>query len=338
MRRRTLILPPLTLVATLAAFELSARTMSLDNRQHEAIAVSAGMGLGETWLDETHESWLETVEELGVDYLPREFRLEDGGFHSHWGFCDFAFEGPSVLVLGDSTTRQSMAVEEGVKYGDLARHTWPALLQEELGHGVQVCVAAENGYHPRDHLRLLEGLGHRLEPAIVLVLLCENDLAELSPRVGVREDNALVFYRALPHRLVYEPLFWFPLYVRSEAYRFVHWRLALNDPARTSKIEVELRDAFGVDEALRRIEAGAPHLGVYFLPTLEDEGREDLEKRVAHVSERAGVPIQPVPLPPPIDRFRKEPSDPVHANLEGHHHVVSTLLPAVRSWLESSGP
>ncbi len=338
MQKRWLIIPPLTLVATLAAVELAARGMSLDNRQHEAIAVSAGMGLGETWLDETHEDWMDTVEELGVDYLPREFRLEDDGFQSRWGWCDFGFDGPSVLVLGDSTTRQSMAVEGGVKYGDLARHTWPALLQQELGRGVQVCVAAENGYHPRDQLRLLESLGARLEPAIALVLLCENDLAELSPRVGVRQDDALVFYRALPHRLIYQPLFWFPLYARSEAFRFLHWRLALAHPGQTSQIEVVLTDAFDVDEALRRMRDAVPRLGVYFLPTLEDEGREELERRVAHVSERAGVPIQAVPLPAPLEQFRKEPSDDVHANLQGHERIVATALPQVRGWLQVESP
>ena len=61
MRRRTLIVPPLTLVALLAAVEISARVMDLDQLQHESIAVAAGKSLGETWHQGGAEGWSELL-------------------------------------------------------------------------------------------------------------------------------------------------------------------------------------------------------------------------------------------------------------------------------------
>ena len=332
MRRRTLIVPPLTLVALLAAVEISARVMDLDQLQHESIAVAAGKSLGETWHQGGAEGWLEAVEALNVDYLPDDFRLESGGFHSRWGFCDFDFEGPSILAMGDSSTRQTMTTGDGPRAGDLSEHTWPRLLSKRLGPAVQVCVAAENGYHPRDLSKLLDALQPRLEPAMVVALLCENDLSELSPRVRVDRGDAYVFYRAVPHRMVLPSLYWYPLYASSEAYRFTLWRLALAMPDRAGEIEVRLRDAFGVDEALRRMDDQPGALSVFYLPPLDDS-RLDLDSRVGELAQRSGVDIRAVELSPPRAEFRRTDEDPVHINVLGHLRVVDAMLPVVRAAL-----
>jgi lysophospholipase L1-like esterase len=332
MRRRTLIVPPLTLLAALVAVECSSRAMDTDRMQHEAIAIGAGNSMGETWHQAGSPEWLATTEELGVDYLPDDFVLDDGGYHSRWPYCDFDHQGFTILALGDSTTRQSMKIEDGVRYGDLPEHTWPALLEERLGEDVQVCVAAENGFHPRDLAMMLAALQPRLEPDLVLALLCENDLIELAPRVRVQRGDALVFYRAMPERKVVPSLYWYPLYVRSEAYRFLHWRLAMALPGIGGSIRVQLRDAFGTDEALRRLDATPGQLGIWFLPSLGDDD-ETLLANVERLSARSGVGIRTVPLPQPRARFRRTDDDPVHMNIEGHERVVDAMLPWVQEAL-----
>jgi lysophospholipase L1-like esterase len=332
MRRRLLIVPPLTLVAVLAAVELTARFMDTDMLQHEAIAVAAGRGLGETWHEEGTAAWLETAEALGVDYLPDEFELEEGGFHSRWGFCAFGFEGPTVLAMGDSTTRQSMVERDGQRFGDVPQNTWPMLLKSHLGPGVQVCVLAENGYHPGDLSRLLEGIQPRLEPDLVLVLLCENDLAEAPPRVRVDRGDAFVYYRAVAERPVVPALYWYPLYLRSEAFRFLHWRLALAWPSRAGEIELTLRDTIGVDGALRSMEDQPGALGVYYLPLLDD-AEPAQPPRLAELNRLAGIEVHPVVLPAPRAAYRRTDDDPVHMNLAGHQRVVEAVLPAVRATL-----
>jgi lysophospholipase L1-like esterase len=301
--------------------------------QHEAIAIAADNSMGETWHQAGSQAWLETTEALGVDYLPDDFVLEEGGYHSRWEFCDFDHEGPTILALGDSTTRQSMRIEGEARYGDQPEDTWPKLLQARLGGDVQVCVAAENGFHPRDLAMMLAALQPRLEPDLVVALLCANDLIELAPRVRVRRGDALVFYRALPERLVIPAAYWYPLYVRSEAYRFLHWRLARLLPGLSGTIRVQLRDAFGTDEALRRLDAPPAELGVWFLPELGQDD-EAVQAKVELLSTRSGVPIRAVPLPQPRERFRRTEDDPVHMNLEGHERVVDAMLPWVRQALE----
>lgn len=337
MRRRYFVIPPLTLVAALAAVELSARVLDTDQLQHEAIAVAAGKGLGETWHQGSTDAWLETVEALGVDYLPDEFVLEEDGYHSRWGFCDFDFDGPTILAMGDSTTRQSMVDRAEQHSIDLPRYTWPALLQNHLGAGHQVCVAAENGFHPRDLSKLLEALQPRLQPDLVLALLCENDLAELSPRVRVDRGDAYVFYRAVAERPVLPSLYWYPLYVRSEAFRFLHWRLASAMPDKAGEIRMALSDAFGVDEALRRMDAQPSQLKVFYLPTLDDA--QPLQPmRLGQIAQRAGVDIRTVRFEGSRADYRRSEEDTVHLNLAGHQRVVHNVLPVVRAALGGDEP
>jgi lysophospholipase L1-like esterase len=332
MRYRYVLVPLVTLLVTIAGFELIARWMRLDLRQHEAIAVSAGKGLGEIWHEGDTEAWLEAVEVMGLDYAPDHFALEGAGYHSRWPFCDFGFDGPTVLAMGDSTTRQSMMENPaGGRFGDMVEHTWPMLLQQRLGDGVQVCVAAENGYHPRDLTLMLDALEPRLHPAVVLALLCENDLNDLEPRVRVDRGDAFIFYRALDHRLVFGPLFWRTLFDRSEAFRFLHWRLAMAVPSQAYEKKVELKDAFSVVSALERMDAKPGALGVYYLPQLDDSPLED--PRVEELAQKSGVDITTVPLPSPRERFRRTEEDAVHVNIDGHRAVVRAVYPLVRESL-----
>jgi len=333
MRKRALIIPSLTLLASLAAIELAARVLELDQLQREAIAVAAGANQGESWQDESsREAWLAAVERMGVDYLPDEFRLEDDGFHSRWGFCAFDFDGLTVLAMGDSTTRQTMIRLNGVDYGDQPEDTWPVLLGDELGPGVQVCVVAENGFHPRDLAMILDALQPRFEPAAVLALLCENDFDELPPRVRVEHGDAFVFYQAVPRRKVLAPLYHEWLYPRSEAYRFMHWRLSLLFPAWAAEVRIELDDALGVADAFRRMDDQPGELAMFYLPILEPQAATQ-DPRAAALARRAGVSIRPVNLPKPAVPFRRTDDDAVHLNQAGHQHVVDAMLPVVRGML-----
>ena len=336
MRRRTLVVPPLTLLASLVVVECAARALNTDQLQHEAIAVAAGRGLGETTRQRDASAWIETTRALGVDYLPDEFVLEEGGFHSRWGFCDFDHPGPTILAMGDSTTRQTMVERDGQRSGDMPQNTWPKILEQRLGGGAQVCVAAENGYHPGDLARLLEALQPRLEPELVLALLCDNDLMEIPARVRVERDDVFVFYRAVDHALVVAAWYWYPLYVRSEAYRFLLWRTALAFPGSAGEIDIELPDAIGVELALQRLDASSGELGVYFLPTLDD-GSASLAPRLQELEELSGVIISAVVLPSPRSHYRRTPEDSVHMNSDGHRAVVDAMLPLALQVVQGAG-
>jgi hypothetical protein len=124
--------------------------------------------------------------------------------------------------------------------------------------------------------------------------------------------------------------------VRSEAFRFLHWRLALAMPSRAGEITMQLPDAFGVDEALRRMEAQPGELGAFYLPTLDD-AEPMRPARLAQLSQRAGVDIRPVLLEGSRAQYRRTDDDPVHVNLEGHQRVVDAMLPVARAALGLDG-
>ncbi len=335
MRRRAVLLSVVTALTASFAVEWCARSMQLDIRQQQAIAIAAG-AQPENSPGDTYSTLLSSEIGASLDYLPRGFRLEKHGFQGNWGWCDFAFDGPSVLVLGDSTTRQSMALEEGANAGDFARHTWPALLQQELGDGVQVCVIAEDGYHPQDLLVFVQLLEPLLKPVAVLGLLCENDLMDFTPRVALEREDGVVFYRAQPRRMVFSPLLSRSLYQWSEAYRFLQWRLALAFPRYQDHVDVHLVGAKALEQILSEMETATGRLGLFFLPTLQDERQDYLRRRLAVVERTSGVDIVPVPLHAPLSQFRKDPPDTVHVNVAGHRQVVGTVLPHLRAWLEQT--
>lgn len=317
------------LAATPVVLELVARALSLDEKQAEAIAIDVGRERSA----QTGRAlgWDTTAARLGLDYLPEPFTLDDAGFTTRWGRCAFGFTGPSVLVVGDSTTKQSLVQVDGVWRGEDPRDSWPAHLQQDLGPGVQVCVAAEDGYHPRDEAPLVEHLAGALRPVVTVVLLCPNDLVDADGRTRVETGDRLRLAAAAPYRLVYAPLAWPWGLDHSEALRFVAWRLASADPARALRIATS-GPPTSVAALLRRMDAAPGALRLFFLPVLDDD-LPALDPRVPALASASGLPIPLIDLPGPRAARRRTPTDTVHPDAEGNVRIEAAVLAAVRPLL-----
>jgi len=152
--------PLVTLLVTALALEGLARRMDLDARQRQAIRVDRQLLIAETPGAPGAA--------LGVDYLPRGFTLDEAGFTSAWGRCDFDHAGSTALVFGDSVTRQVGLPADPRFQADDPRLTWPALLKRALPAEWQLCVFAEDGYHPADYAAVAEVLVPTLQPELLL--------------------------------------------------------------------------------------------------------------------------------------------------------------------------
>ena len=315
--------------------ELVARARQLDRMQLERVAVDGGEPFGGSSEQAIAPAWRERAAPLIEGYLPAGFRLDDDGFDSRHGRCDFQHPGPTLLALGDSTTIMSSdpdAAGPPMGAGDPA-WTWPALLAAQLPPDTQVCTVAELGFHPQDHARFLELLGPALDPALVVVLLCSNDLEAQAPRVRQDDAGGSIYYVSSGTQAAHRALPLRPLFARSEAFRFLHWRAALRWPEAALDLPSPRFPATPAADSLRRLDELSRSLALFYLPELRDElpasGRalEDLD-----------VAVQVLDLPSPRPALRYNPQDPVHMNRRGHRAVAELMLPAVRRALGLAAP
>lgn len=270
-----------------------------------------------------------------VPYFPRVFSLQSEVLQTAWGTCRADHPGRTVLVLGDSTTRQASGGGRGdaSPQGEAAR-TWPALLAPDLPADVQLCVVAEDGYHPADHLALLRRLAPILEPDLVLVLLCANDLVDQAQWVGVAQDGWVVVYELPATAPAFRPL-WNPwLWSHSEAFRFVSWRL-VERFGHGFDLPVGGAQPRRAIQSLHDLLAEAPDLRLFYLPMLDDGDPDDLAARQRLVAE--GIPHQALSLTAPWEPLRREAGDRMHLSDQGHAAVARQVLPAVAQALSTPG-
>ncbi len=323
-----LVVVAATLLAGAAGVECWARLRDLDRLQAQRVAVAEGDWFGESRIEAIAPAWRERAAPLLDAYLPAGFRLDDGGFDTAWGRCSFEHPGPTVLILGDSTTRNTRG--KGV-VGDDPAFTWPAMLRAELPDEVQLCVIAELGYHPSDQLRYLEVLGPRLEPAAVVVLLCDNDLEPSSPRLRVPRDGATVYYSLPDTQQVWRPLYLPWLHRRSEAARFLLWRLALARPEAAVGVPARGVEPTPSLDSLARMQAFPAPVLLFHLPVLRSDG--PVEPGVQALYDQRRVPFHRVELGPDPEALRYSPPDPIHLNVAGHRVVVQNVAPLLRATL-----
>ncbi|MCB9765379.1 MAG: SGNH/GDSL hydrolase family protein [Alphaproteobacteria bacterium] len=314
MRWRWILVPALTLITAAVGVEALARRMQLDQRQGTAIAVARHQLIAEF-------NW-KTGEAVGLDYVPRGFSADAEGFTSAWGRCDYAHPGPTLLALGDSTTRQTGHV--GDLPSDDPRHAWPALLRQRLPEGWQLCAFAEDGYHPSDLAAFLEAVGPKLKPALVVALLCENDLQDELPRLVIERGDRLALYQPAQERLAFAPLYVGPLYDASEAFRFLHFRLQ-DRFGHTRALPAPQAPARRYADAIRRLEADPSELALFYLPRLEDPPP----------SRTPGPPVHTLQLPTPLRALRREPDDPIHLNPAGQRAVADAMTPMLTALQQS---
>lgn len=317
-RVRVLLTALASLLGGAAGVEGVARWLDLDTRQQEIL----GYDPQRQWEIPATDELLRAARRLGVDYLPVGFSLDGDGFDSRWGRCDFRHPGPSVLVFGDSTTLMSSDAETA--RGDAV--TWPSLLRQRLPPGVQVCVVAEAGYHPAHYLRFLTLLRDRLHPAVVVVLLCDNDFSEYTTAWPVRRGGRTLLVRPAAQYLAWRPAYVPWLWRSSEAYRYIAWRVALARPDEAEAIVPPARVLKGL-EALTALALLAPRLLLFYLPPLdrEREGRSPFTEMLVGY----GLDAWPIVLPGPPEGFRRTPEDTVHLNAEGHGVVEAVIGPRV---------
>lgn len=286
---------PVLLVASAASGEWIARDRHLDRLQGQTVAMKE-LSRG-AWTD---------GDLLGADYLPRLFLLDGDGFTTSWGRCDF--DQPALLIFGDSTTREA-AILPGDQ--DDAHLTWPMQLQLTE----QVCVIAEDGYHPHDYALIAEQLAPRMELTRILVLLTENDLTDRVGRLPIRDGHVTVIYEPPASRVI-NGAFWNPwLYGRSELFRWLHWKTG----DRTIDWEKpELRTL----ASLQALQAHA-ELDLFYLPQLIT-GPMNGALALEAVRE-AGFEITLIELPEDPTGLRKQPEDINHMGPQGHKLVAAQV-------------
>ncbi len=313
-----------SLVLALAAAETYARARGLDLRLARATAVSGTRTAASRFLP-APETW-------DLPYLPRVFRLDDQGLETAWGSCRFDHAGPTVLVFGDSTTRQASGGARARSApppdsSDVLAHarweaerTWPTALRASLGPDTQLCVVAEDGYHPADYAELARHLLPLLKPERLLVLLCDNDLQDIAARQAVEQEGWMVVYELPPSRPVYPPLWQPQLYEASEAFRFVHLSLS---QATGNRVEVPYETPrLPWAESLQELAGLAPTTLIY-LPRLAEPGRPSAQERA--LLDSLGLEVKLVELSPPWDRWRREERDDVHLSDDGHAELARQL-------------
>ena len=302
----------------LAFVEGYARNQHLDVRQGSAIA------LGGRQIQSHTAGRQDMTGEWGVAYLPRGLMETHTGFQTPWGPCDYDWDGRTVLILGDSVTRQA---SEGP---NTHLGTWP--LQIALPNDVQLCVLAEDGYHPAEYAAMIQYVQARgLVPDLTLIVLCENDLLDRPARYSVYLNGTLALYEPPSHTLAWGPA-WQPwLYGHSEAFRFAHWQLAIADPDRAVRIPVSV-PSMQVVSALQSLQAAGP-TQIWYLPLLQLQ--ED-----PHSVARLNALSQEIPGIDVLDRsgdphgLRRRADDPIHLNDAGHAWITAQMQPVIDAALK----
>jgi len=260
---------------------------------------------------------------LGVEYVPRDFQLDDRGFTTRWGRCDWESSDRTLLVLGDSTTRMVGSVPRSTGYKDNAPElSWPGWLAAWLRPGARICVFAEDGYHPADYERALAALAPRLSPDAIALLLCPNDLTESRLRTVEETAEGIVLVEPPHHVELYPPLEHEALWERSVAFRALHRYLA----RRTGQVTIlENPDATTTTAALllSRMADQHPQLRTWYLPRLETP--DPSRPLYPELSRSGSKPPTPITLPEPLRQWWRNPHDPEHLNWLGQEQVARRI-------------
>jgi lysophospholipase L1-like esterase len=302
-----------TVVVLLGGLEGYARSQALDLRQGSAIAATGRE------VQHQAEGRFDPTGDWGVAYLPRGLTEGPAGFTTPWGSCSLDWSGRTVLVLGDSVTRQ--ATPGPHTHGG----TWP--MQLTWPEDVQVCVLAEDGYHPAEYAAMADKVRRDgLEPDLTLIVLCENDVQDLPARYPVQLDGRVALYEPPTHTLAWAPA-WQPwLYAHSEAFRFAHWRLAVANPDQAAQIPatVTQRD---VSPALLALQDAGP-TEIWFLPPLRVQDDPLSSGRLENVNQTvSGIRVLDRGTDPAS--LRRQPDDHVHLNDAGHAWIAAQIQPVV---------
>lgn len=301
-RRRLLVVVALVLAGTLGGIEQWARRRHLDLWQ--------GLNTGMPGTDTVPRSG-HGVDLSDVDYVPRGFALTPTGFTSRWGACDLTR--PHWLALGDSTTTQT--TDDG-RPSDFA-NAWPRGVRTG---GPPVCVLAEVGYHPSDLVALVEALGDRLAPERTLLLLCGNDLGEVTPRRATNVQGRWALASPPTRFTVWKDAHWPWLFSHSEAWRFTTWQIALRT-GRSSTLPAAPTEVRQALPALRRLAELRPI--TLMLPRLEAAWMRPVE--LDGIARDAGLDVSLVPRPPDPVALRRDNNDTVHLNEQGHAWVAAAF-------------
>ena len=307
---RVILATTVAVPALALGLEYAARVMHLDARQGVPMEVPEEA-------DAAGRVLVAYAPTPGVDYLPRRFKLDDAGFYSAFGRCDFAFQGKTFVAIGDSTTVQTTLPDGSGNEWDAS---WAKLLGAKLGSGWQMCVLAEVGYHPTDELDLWNLLGGKLHADAAAVLLCDNDLTGQAVRQTSKVGGKWVLFTT-PDRLAQWTKDPFPkLFEASEAWRFVSWRLAdMTGEARELRRDVRHRQAA---EALHELDLSI-HPRFYHVPPLTPDSTR--VARVDELQKAASVKIVEVDLPADKVSLQRQPGDTVHMAYEGHHRLAEQV-------------
>ena len=169
MRRALLVL--LGLCSGLALAEIAVRVLDVPPRPLAPLHLPSYRLSDDPLLRYEYRPNLRPEDEP-YDALHQGFSTNSQGFRD----VEFPVRKPAgelrILALGDSTTA-------GNGIADL-RDTWPKRLERRFAEAgrpeVRVLNLGVGGYHPLQSARLLELRGLALEPDLVLLLVCLNDL------------------------------------------------------------------------------------------------------------------------------------------------------------------
>lgn len=311
--RKLVIAVLFVLVASAGGMELLARWMQLDTLQYSAMYIADHLTVPTP-----------AQRAAGVDYLPRRFTLDDDGFTTAYGRCSYTWSGRTLLVLGDSTTVQA---GDTTSIHDI-RDTWPLLVEQHLGPEWQLCVLAENGYHPADLAALWPQVQGPLQPDLTVLLLCDNDFAIQRHRVAV-QDGSHYRLASPPERWQVWRYLWNPwLHRRSAAYRHFTWRMAkaTGDDAWIAG-SPDGRLPLPALQSLASLDPLA-----FYLPPVTDGA--PVGEAFSRDSPQAPFDIAVIALPEPRSQYRRESDDHVHVNDEGHRIIARRVLDAIDARLD----
>lgn len=298
----------LTSLGSLAGLEGYARWKHLDLLQASGVQLRRE-------LSDIRPRVMDKVDLQDLDYLPIGFEIRDGQIHSRFGTCQLDRPQPTLLALGDSVSTLSTFRPPATEL----QNTWAPQVAGALRE--QLCIFAELGYHPSDSAAFVEAIGSRLQPSQTVLVLCENDLRDQLPRHVVQDGRG---WSLVPEPAAYavHPSTWWPwLGRRSEAYRFLSYRLALATQQQMfwNRERAEHRPA---SEALRQL--AHLHPLVVYVPNLTADWRRLPE--VDQLAADSGVAILTMPRPADPLALRREPRDEVHLNERGHQLLAEAIL------------
>lgn len=126
------------------------------------------------------------------------------GFDTEIEVNETGFRGPAVAIPKPAGTRRVVVLGDSVTFGNglLEGETYPALVESLLvasGRPVEVCNLALTGYDTLQMARTLDRTGLRLQPDVIVVGYCFNDVGTVSIELTHVQDE--LAYRSPVFRL-----------------------------------------------------------------------------------------------------------------------------------------